>query len=1093
MKKTVLAPRGYRLRLHLKPLVTLLLAMATFSQAMSQQRIVEGTVRSQEDGTALPGVNVIIQGTSKGSVTDFNGHYALEVADDEAVLVFSYVGYQTVEQPVGALSVLDLELPEDHTALQEIVVVGYGTQKKENLSGAVDAIDSKTLEDRPIQTIAQGLQGAVPNLNIDFLSGEPGATPRINVRGFTSINGGEPLILVDGVPTEASALNYLAPNDVAGISVLKDASSAAIYGARAAYGVVLITTKSGSKDGVRINYNNNFSWGTPTVIPDKITDPYIYLRLRETSTDNTPWDNQNYSDETYAWAKARSEDPSAPAVRTNPNDAAFWEYMGDQDWTQYFLDDYTFSQNHNISVGGQKDDLNFFLSGAYDTQSGALKIADDYFDRYTMRGKLNFQAADWLSLGNNTTYSFSERKKPTHLSMWELYNFHPTDYPTNPDGTWGNNALGRTGALLTNGGNISNRVNFLQSTFSAQANIVGDIFKVNADYTIRTINTDSASYQTKYKIGYGPDYIREEGTNAASRMAGFNNYSVFNLYGTYDQAFGRHRVGAIAGFNQEYSRSEYFIAQRDRVISASLPSIGLATGESIVDEYIADWSVRGAFYRLNYMFDEKYILELNGRYDGSSKFPTTQRFGFFPSVSAAWRIDQEPFWQNMENTINFFKLRASYGSLGNQFVSEYGYIATMDSYRGNYLIGGSLPQIVTAPPLVSSNYTWERVSSQNAGIDLGFFEQRLALNFDYYVRETEGMLTLGKDLPDVLGALEPNENAADLKTRGWELSIAYNDEMQLAGRPLSLSSRFILSDSRSFITSFDNPSNSILQYYEGQEIGELWGLQSDGLFANEQEIEALDQTDIIPWGALTIVPGWPKYQDLDGNDRIEKGYTTDDPKDLSVIGNIMPRMRFAFNLGVNYMGFDVSAFFQGVGKMDYYPLHHLYWGFYQQPYAGGYTHLQDFYRGTSETGPDRERHTQSYIDAGLADANTDAYYPVLQAWLADRNLGERIDESQGLAIPQTRYLLDGSYLRLKNLTIGYTLPASLLERLHLGTLRIYVSGENLTTWSEVKPYFDPEAITDNTAKTNPTASTSNGWGYAYPFQRRYSFGLNLQF
>lgn len=355
------------------------------------------------------------------------------------------------------------------------------------------------------------------------------------------------------------------------------------------------------------------------------------------------------------------------------------------------------------------------------------------------------------------------------------------------------------------------------------------------------------------------------------------------------------------------------------------------------------------------------------------------------------------------------------------------------------------------------------------------------------------MLTQGKDLPDVLGAAEPKENAADLETKGWEASVGFINDFNIAGKPLRLTTRFTLADSRSYITSFDNPNRNLTQYYKGMELGEMWGLESDGLFQTVEEIAALDQSSIIPWGALSIVPGWPKYQDLDNNGAIEKGTTVDDPKDLSVIGNIMPRMRYGINLGAEWNGIDVRFFLQGVGKMDYYPLHYLYWGFYQQPYAGGYEHLTDFYRPESEVGADRDRHSQSYLDAGLADANTDAYFPVLQSWLADRNLGERIDQVQGLAIPQTRYMKSAAYLRLKNITVGYTLPAKLTRRFGVNQLRLYASGENLITWSDIKDYFDPEAVTDNIGKINPSFSSANGWGYAYPFQRRYSFGIDVQF
>ena len=613
--------------------------------------------------------------------------------------------------------------------------------------------------------------------------------------------------------------------------------------------------------------------------------------------------------------------------------------------------------------------------------------------------------------------------------------------------------------------------------------------------TIKRGTSNYNSYETKYKIGYGPEDIREEGNNNAYRSGTFTNYSVFNIYGTFEKIFGRHQVTTIVGFNQEYNRSEWFMARRDKVVSSSLPTIQLATGDSYVGESIADWAIRGLFFRANYIFNEKYILEFNGRYDGSSKFPSSKRFGFFPSTSAAWRVDKESFIDPLKNVVSILKLRISYGSLGNQYVNEYGYIPSMTSTTGYYIIGNSLPQIVTSPQLVSSNYTWEKVVSSNFGLDLGLFNNSLTATFDIYQRNTKGMLTQGKDLPDVLGAAEPKENAADLKTKGWELSLTFKKNLMLTGKELMFNTRFIISDSRSWITSFDNPNENLIQYYKGQELGEIWGLKSDGFFQNNEEIAQLDESSIVPWGALSIVPGWPKYKDLDNNDKIEKGLTVKDPKDLSVIGNISPRFRYGLNLDFIWSGFDFRIFFQGIAKRDYYPEDYLYWGFYQQPYSGGYKHLFDFYRAVDDNETQRAKHSQAYIDAGLADQNLDAKYPILQAWLADRNLGERIDEAQGLALPQTGYMLNGAYLRLKNLTIGYSLPSSLTKKIKINNIRIFVSGENITEWSEVANYFDPEQITESRVKIDPRVSAGRavGSGFSYPFSRQYSFGLNVTF
>jgi TonB-linked SusC/RagA family outer membrane protein len=506
------------------------------------------------------------------------------------------------------------------------------------------------------------------------------------------------------------------------------------------------------------------------------------------------------------------------------------------------------------------------------------------------------------------------------------------------------------------------------------------------------------------------------------------------------------------------------------------------------------WAVRGLFYRANYIYKNRYILELNGRYDGSSKFPIDKRFGFFPSVSAAWNISKESFMDKVSPTLSLLKLRGSYGTLGNQDVNPFDYIPFMSATNGGYIVDGALPLMINSPSLVSDNYSWEKVTTRNFGVDLGFLNNKIKATFDIYRRDTKDMLTLGKELPGVIGASEPLQNAANLKTNGWELSIAYQNSYGTE-KPLGVSAQFNLSDSRSYITSFDNPNNSLMQFREGMELGEIWGLTSDGLFESQDEIDALDQTSLIPWGALTIVEGWPKYKDLDGNGVIELGTSADDPKDASVIGNMMPRFRFGFNLNLDWNNFDLGLFLQGVGKRDYYPKDYLYWGFYQQPYAGGYAHLNDYYRASDDSPELMAQHSQAYIDAGLAHANTNANYPVAQAWLADRNLGERIDEAKGLAIPQSKYLLNAAYLRLKNITFGYTLPKTFSNRIGISSFRVYFSGDNLFEWSEVADFFDPESISDIDNRLNPGYSPgrTETSGYQYPYQRRYSLGINVSF
>lgn len=1061
----------------------------------AQEIEISGIVYDAIERTTLAGASVVKKGTVEGVITDADGAFRILAGKGE-VLIFSFIGYNPLEITIEEQRDLVVWLEPSQMKLDEVIVVGYGTQRRINISGAVSSLDAEELQSRPISSISQGLVGAIPNLNIEFQSGEPGAAANINIRGFTSINEGNALILIDGVTSDASDLNKLAPEDVENISVLKDASAAAIFGAQAAFGVILITTRSGSTPGVSVRYNNNFSWGRPTVLPNKITDPYIYLRLKETSTDNTPWDNQNFSEQTYQWARERSDNPDGTVgVRINPIDPTIWDYMGNRDWTRYFLNNYNFSQRHHIVVEGVSDRTAYYVSAGYDRQSGVLAVADDFFDRYTLRSNVDYKINDWLTVGNNTNIINTLREAPSYFDMWTIYNLHPTDWNVNPDGTHANTTVGRTAAQLTNGGRTISDFHGIRTTFTTEMSLIRDVLKVNANYTYKNDVTDHNSYFTRYRIGFGPEDIREEGVNEAYRRSINEKYSAFNLYATLDKNFDNiHRVNAIAGFNQESNHFNWFSAQREGVISPSLPTIGLATGRANVDEYISEWAIRGIFGRLNYTLLDRYIIEFNGRFDGSSRFPADERFGFFPSVSAAWQIHRENFMQNLDFISNL-KPRISFGSLGNQLVSEYGHFASMQTTLANFIIGDELPQRVLPPQLVSPNYTWEEIETLNMGLDLGLLDGRISTTVDIYQRNTFGMLTLGRDLPDVIGAAEPLENASDLRTTGWEFSLGYRNTFTMARRPLFINARITIADSRSVITRFDNPNNNLVQFYEGMELGEIWGLESDGLFQTQEEIDALDQSAIIPWGALAIVPGWPKFVDQDGNGLIETGLTVDDPKDLKVIGNISPRYRFGINLSANWNGIDFRVFVQGIGQRDYYPLDYLYWGFYQQPYAGGYWHLTDFFRYADDSPTQMARHSQSFIDAGLAHANRDAKYPVLQAWLADRNLGERIDQAKGLAIPNTRHMLNAGYARLKNLTVGYTFPRAFARTLNVNSIRIFFSGENLFEWSEVGNLFDPESINDNLVRFDPGASPDRivGKGFAYPFQRSYSMGLNVNF
>lgn len=1048
---------------------------------------VSGTVADSATGEPLAGVTVQVRGQAAGATTDSQGKFSL-TAPEDAVLVVSYIGYEPREVPLNGRTTVHIMLAAASTGLNQLVVVGYGSEKKINVTGAVDQISGRKLAERPIANVFQGLQGVSPGLNISYNGGQPGSTPSINVRGVASINdqGGSPLIVIDGIAAVTDDLLRLNPSDIASITVLRDAASAAIYGARASFGVILVTTKDGSSgSGIQhVSYSNYFAISRRTVLPQPVTDPFIFAKVLETSTDNTPWDYVNFTPWQYDWAKQRSMDPSLPDVMVNPDDPAQWTYMGSHDWNSYFFNKTNLSQYHTISFSGSasaaKRPMGYLLSADYTKENGLNRLTKDDWKRYGLRGRIHFSPLSWLKVDNNLNVYQLQRDAPTY-SVTDVYYLQPIQAAKNPDGTWANTGAGRLAAQLTDGGrNQQTRFGF-QNIARAVASFFNGDLQVTGDASFKRELWKYHTERLPYNIGYGPDDVREQGTpSSITETNGTIVQDVFDLYVNYGKTFGDHALKLMAGYNQEkYEWSPVSVSKND-LISGSVPYIGLATGDVTVStkdhEGYYGYAIRSFFGRINYTFKERYILEGNARADGSSRFPPNDRWGLFPSVSAAWIVNKEEFWAPISRVLPVFKLRASYGSLGNQSVDYYGYIQTLPVFTSTYLIDNALPTVLGSAPALQvdpSHYTWEKVTTANVGTDMGFFDGKLTASFDYYVRRTLGMLAPSQELPAVLGTSAPRQNAADLKTQGWELSLGYRQTFQAGGKPLSLETRFILSDSRSEITKYNNSLGSFsASWRPGQEIGEIWGLTNDGMFRDKGEIEALDESEIIPWGALDIVPGWPKYRDLDGNGRIELGSTAKEPKDLSIIGNTSPRYRFGFNLDLGWNNIDLSLFLQGIGRMDFYPHHYLFWGPYQQPYANVYPWNLDFYRGEAATAEERASYPPAYIAAGLADANTDSYFPVLQSWLADNNYGS------GLDIPQTQYLLNAAYLRVKNFTLGYTLPRAFTGRYGIERLRIFFTGENLFEFSAIKKYLDPESITD-------------GYGWEYPYQRKYSLGINV--
>jgi len=1068
----------------MKKQILLICFMFFVAKGFAQNITVRGEVFDAETKGPLPAVNVRVKATSQGTLTSVEGVYSLANVKPNAVLVFSFMGYKEQEVSLNGQTQLNVTLTPDYGKLDEVVVVGFGAKKKIDITGAIDQISGKELESRPISNVMQGLQGLSPGLNITYPGGAPGTVPTINIRGFTSINGGSPLIVIDGIPASSNDdLLRLTPSDISSISVLRDAASAAIYGARAAFGVILITTKKGVAGHQLISYNMLSSWSKPTILPQPVTDPFIYSKVLETSTNNTPWDYVNYSDEHYKWAKERSDDPSIADTRLNPSDPTKWDYMGSNNWYKYFFNNASLSENQTITLSGgatvNDKPLTYYLSADYTKENGLNKLSDDFWNRYGLRSRLGFSPLKWLKIDNNLNIYQTKRAQPLS-NITDIYYLQPTDVAKNPDGTWANTGAGRLAAKLVDGGNNLQTMFGFQNIASAIATFLNGDLTVNGDASLKRELWKVHSDANAYNIGYGPNDVREEG--GPGSVTENNSYlynNAFNLYATYKKTIGDHFFSAMVGYNSEDYSYSTVNASKDGLISSSLPYLGLTNGTASVSTGYSAYATTSVFSRLNYTYKGRYILEGTGRYDGSSRFPIERRWGFFPSASAAWIASNEDFFKPLASVVSTLKLRASYGDLGNQNVGDFGYLQTLVPGTSGYLIGNNSqnPIIKGAPGLsVDPNtYTWERVSTFNMGTDIGLFNDKILLGGDYYIRNTRGMLTAGEELPGVLGTAVPMQNAADLRTKGWELSVTYQDRFNVASKPFNFTAKVFLSNSDAEITKFKNDQNLFSTYRVGQKIGEIWGLQNDGLFQNQAEINKLDESAIIPWGALSIVQGWPKYKDLDGNHKIETGLSSNDPKDLKIIGNSADHYSIGTNINMNWSGIDLSIFLQGVLKRDFYPHHYLFWGPFQQPYANIYPWNLNFYRATAETPAQRAQDSKSYIAAGLADANTNSYYPVLQSWLADANYGA------GLDIPQSKYLLNGAYLRIKNVSLGYTFPLSLTKKAGITRLRIFVTGDNLYEFSAIKKYIDPEAVNEG----------SSAW--AYPFQRKYAIGLNLDF
>lgn len=1017
-------------------------------ESFFQQKELTGRV-TDADGKGIEGVSVKVKGSAAGTSTDASGQYSLTASNNDKTLVFSNVGYLAQEVAIASNGVTNVTLSADVTSISDVVVIGYGTQKKENLTGAVSTVSSEVLESRPITTLGQGLQGTAPNLNVTQGSGAPGKGSSFNVRGNTSINGGGPLILVNGIPMD---VNLISPNDIESVTILKDAASAAIYGARAAYGVILITTKSGKKEKPVVSLSTLFSSNSPTSKIEFIDTKDRIAYMNEASM---RVNGRNYYDDiTMEAMMAHYNDPTKPSAFIHPARLDEWTGAANTNWEKILMSESYPMQQHTASITGGSDKFDYYSSFSFINQRGLTNrdLFDEYYKRYNVMTNLNYNIKEWISVGTRISINNGNKRFPPNDPYFR--NSFPEDgtiYQTNvystqpykdPNGNWTHEgSIFNPAQMLSEGGYQTRLVNDVWMTGLVKIKPIQEI-SINVDYSFNTKNTKHMSYVAKqpfYNVkGDVVGYYGGSNPNRVTRTDNEDRYYVFNAYADYTKTFlEKHNFKAMVGFNQEYAQYNMVSAERRNLIINSVPYINLASGDRFAYDGIDEYAIRGVFSRINYSYDDRYLVEFNGRYDGTSKFAKKDRFAFFPSVSVGWRIDNEAFFSSLKEKVSLLKIRASYGNLGNQNVpGYYPYIATLSAADVNYLINGDRPMSVIAPGLVSSTLTWETVTQKNIGIDFALLNSRLNGSLDFYTRDTKDMLTKSQTLPAVLAVTEPQANAADLRTRGFDLNITWNDQVGNVSYGLT----GILSDYSAKITKYNNPVGLIADYYVGSDIGNIWGLTTGGFFQTDEEALKLDQTNINgrrrQAGDLWMV-------DLNGDGKITRGaQTLNDHGDMSIIGNNTPRYSYGFRANASWKGIDLDVFFQGVGKRDLQMSQLYYLTQYSNEWVGIPKVAMDYW----------------------SPENPNAFFP--------RPI---ISGAADVLAVQTRYLQNGAYLRLKQLTIGYTIPQHITQKFSTDRIRVFFTGSNLWTLTKMIKISDPEL---------PGPSS-------YPMYRSFSFGASI--
>ena len=1069
--------------LRLKVCVTLAVCMALllnapFLGAQNSTIKVKGVVNDAM-GPVI-GASIVEKGnTGNGTITDIDGNFSLNVSSNSTLIV-SFVGYKAQEIPVAGKTFFTIDLKEDNEMLEEVVVVGFATQKKVNLTGSVGTATAKDIEARPVANAVQALQGVIPGLNISNSGngGELNATKSIDVRGTGTVgkdasgnafSSGSPLILIDGMEGDLNSIN---PQDIESISVWKDAAASSIYGSRAPFGVVLVTTKSGKSGRAQINYNMNMRYSTPIKMPD-MANSYEFVNLFDDAEYNGSGKHL-YTDEyrqfVYDFMTGKSDD-----YIWGNGSGGKWNYdysANNVNWLKEYYRNTAPSQEHNVSVSGGSDKMTYYLSANYMTQEGFMRYGTEDYDRYTITAKISAQLTKALKVDYSNRWVRTDYERPTYMND-DFYNHilrraRPVRAVYDPNGYLMSdiNYIG----VMRDGGRHNEQKDAMAQQLKITVtplknwNIIGEM----------NIKTDNNWNHWEQFVVYSHYKDNPENTYTALTSANKDQVSEYSLKTTYlnptvysNYNFSlkeKHNFTVLGGFQAEIMKYRDMEGARTGLVTTDLPVLNLTTD---ADSYTLkglykNWKNAGFFGRINYDYNGKYLVEGNLRYDGSSRFRRGNRWILTPSFSLGWNVARENFWEKLADVVEVFKLRVSYGELANQnTTSWYPTYQTLGvtTNGGKWLQNGALTSVASVPGLISTSLSWEKIKNTNIGFDFGALNNRLTGSFDYFWRKTKNMVGPGVELPAILGATVPSTNNTDLTTFGWELSIGWRDKVGELGYGVKLN----ISDNQTRIDKYPNPTNSLSKYMAGELTGDIYGYTTIGIAKTQEEMDA--HIASLPKGGQTAIgskweAGDIMYADINGDGKIDNGSNTlDDMGDLKKIGNNTPRFRTGITLDAQWKGFDFSMFWQGVLKRDFDPGENsmVFWGTTGsgQWWSTSFKDHMDYFRAEDTASP--------------LGANVNAYYP--------RPLFNNKNHKT-----QTAYLQNAAYMRLKNLQLGYTLPKSLINKIGLQNVRVYVSGENLLTITGLSDTMDPE-----------TAGIGKQGGTVYPLSRVYSFGLSVNF